>query len=688
MGATVIFPMTLLTLFYVAVNLLVWVSVRNKKMTMGTRVTIGIFYGLLSILATHFGVDYGSMILNVRDLAPMSAGLLFDPLSGIIAGIIGGVERYIAGTYWGIGSFTRLACSISTCLAGFLAAFLNIYIFKGKRPPALYAMWMGALIEAFHMYVVLITHRNNMEMATYVVHSCTAPMIIFNSLGLGATMLFIATIEGKGLRDLRSRKEEDIPVSSIFQKWLFVVTVTVLIINSGFDYMIQTNAARQTAQNTMTQIGEDIAEAYKNRDADSNGSGVIFQNIGSFGEYYIISKSGDTVSLAGDDDAVLPDYVRKIAASHSTGGFFTADVYKIKMLCMIRTLDENVELVLLIPELEVYKERDEKLYESILSDIVIFGVIYILITLLVRIIVVDKLYKVNSSLRKITGGDLDETVSVYSSYEFASLSHDINQTVDALKGYIKAAEQRIEQELILARTIQLSALPKIFDFRHKEFDIYASMDPAREVGGDFYDFFFVDADKLALVIADVSGKGIPAALLMMRAKTTIRSLAETGNSPADVMKRTNRELCENNDAGMFVTVWIGVIDLLTGNMECVNAGHEYPAVKPAGGEYELFRRKHHPPLGVMEDIRYTSYEVKLDPGDCLFVYTDGIPEATDSNEEQYGTSRMLKALNDSRYFSQKDMLDAVRADVERFAGDTEQFDDMTMIGIRYNGKRS
>ena len=123
-------------------------------------------------------------------------------------------------------------------------------------------------------------------------------------------------------------------------------------------------------------------------------------------------------------------------------------------------------------------------------------------------------------------------------------------------------------------------------------------------------------------------------------------------------------------------------------MECVNAGHEYPAVKPAGGEYELFRRKHHPPLGVMEDISYTSYEVKLDPGDCLFVYTDGIPEATDSNEEQYGTSRMLKALNDSRYFSQKDMLDAVRADVERFAGDTEQFDDMTMIGIRYNGKRS
>ena len=248
MGATVIFPMTLLTLFYVAVNLLVWVSVRNKNMTMGTRVAIGIFYGLLSILATHFGVDYGSMILNVRDLAPMSAGLLFDPLSGIIAGIIGGAERYIAGTYWDIGSFTRLACSISTCLAGFLAAFLNVYIFKGKRPLALYAMWMGALIEAFHMYVVLI-------------------------------------------------------------------------INSGFDYMIQTNAARQTAQNTMTQIGEDIAEAYKNRNADSNGSGVIFQNIGSFGEYYIVDRSGGAVSLAGDDDAVLPDYVRKIVGSHSPGGF-------------------------------------------------------------------------------------------------------------------------------------------------------------------------------------------------------------------------------------------------------------------------------------------------------------------------------------------------------------------------------
>ena len=211
------------------------------------------------------------------------------------------------------------------------------------------------------------------------------------------------------------------------------------------------------------------------------------------------------------------------------------------------------------------------------------------------------------------------------------------------------------------------------------------MKPAKEVGGDFYDFFFVDADKIALVMADVSGKGIPASLFMMRSKASIRGLAETGSMPVQICEKANNELCEGNEISMFVTAWIGIIDLKTGIIRCVNAGHEYPAWSRRNGRFELLRDKHCPPLGVMEDLKYNEYEIRLEPGDCIFLYTDGIPEAINSETEQYGTSRMLDALSDNRDLPVKDLLDAVKRDVNGFAGSTAQFDDLTIMGFRYNG---
>ena len=685
----VLVPMTTLTLIYVAVNVLIWRGLKDKKLTIGMKIAIGVFYGFLSVLSTHFGVNYGALVLNVRDLGPMSAGLLLDPLSGIIAGMIGGIERYIAGTYWGIAPFTRVACSIATCLAGFLAAFLNVFIFRGKRPSVLYAFSMGAFIEVFHMYVIFISHGDNMDMAYFVVHASTVPMILFNSVGIAASVLAIKAISGELHDPIRGAPDEKIPISSKFQKWLFVVTLAVFALNFGLDYMIQTTAALQSTREYMTSLSLDISETY-NKELHEEDSSVIYHfNVGHYGQYYIVNSEGESISGTNPDSfGKTPDYVLEMIGKHPPGGFFTETVMDIDMLCLTDKLEDGSHLVLMMPEDEIYSDRDREAYESILNDVLVFAVIYILVTLMVENIVVKNLSRVNTSLRKITEGDLDETVSVYSSSEFASLSHDINQTVSVLKGYIKAAEQRIEQELILARTIQLSALPRNFDFRHEGFEIYATMEPAREVGGDFFDFFFVDIDKLALVIADVSGKGIPAALLMMRAKTTIRSLAETGKGPAEVMRRTNEELCVNNDADMFVTAWIGVFDLVTGTLECVNAGHEYPAIKRKGGEFALLKRKHNLPLGSMEGLDYTTYEIHLDPGDSIFVYTDGVPEAANEQSEQFGTDRMIDVLNDNKFNSQQELLKAVEAGVDRFVGETEQFDDITMIGFRYNGMKS
>ena len=275
-------------------------------------------------------------------------------------------------------------------------------------------------------------------------------------------------------------------------------------------------------------------------------------------------------------------------------------------------------------------------------------------------------------------------VTVRSSSEFASLSDDINQTVLTLKGYIEAAEKRIERELILAKTIQENSLPKVFNFPgEKKVELYAYMKTAKEVGGDFYDFFFVDRNKLALVIADVSGKGIPAALFMMRSKTAIRSTAESGASPEEIIYRANNTLCEGNDAEMFVTVWVGIIDLKTGVMKCANAGHEYPFIKRRGGQYEIIKDKHSLAVAAMPNTKAKEYEIVLEPGDSIFVYTDGVPEAINENVEQFGVNRTLECLNKEKNISIEDTLKNVADGVLSFQGDAEQFDDITMLGFEF-----
>ena len=339
-------------------------------------------------------------------------------------------------------------------------------------------------------------------------------------------------------------------------------------------------------------------------------------------------------------------------------------------------------MLLEIPLSEVFWSRNILSYETALADILLFSIVYAMIYLLMQVIVVKNLNKVNDSLAKITEGDLNEVVDVRSSLEFASLSDDINETVDALKGYISEAEHRYEKELEMARTIQLSALPKNFVFSEiREIDLFALTEPAREVGGDFYDFFFVGMNRLAIVIADVSGKGIPAALFMMRSKASIRSLAETGSSPGEIFYKVNNLLCEGNDADMFVTVWIGIVDLTTGEMCCANAGHEYPVLKRADGSYEIVMDRHGLPLAAMEEMWYTEYSLTLRPGDKLFLYTDGVPEAINENEEQYGTDRMLAALNTVMDEPMENTLFAVRNDMSSFVGEADQFDDITMLGF-------
>ena len=245
---------------------------------------------------------------------------------------------------------------------------------------------------------------------------------------------------------------------------------------------------------------------------------------------------------------------------------------------------------------------------------------------------------------------------------------------------------RMETELRMATQIQEGMLPNIYPPfpERREFDIYGRMNPAREVGGDFYDFFLVDEDNLALVVADVSGKGVPAALFMMAAKIILANNAMMGLSPAQVLAATNSSVCASNPEEMFITVWFGILEISTGRLTAANAGHEYPVLKQ-GDRFELFKDRHGLVLGAMDGVKYKEYTIQLSPGDKIFLYSDGVPEATDSNNKLFGTDRMLEALNQRPESSARNILADVQEAVDEFVGTAEQFDDLTMLCLEYRG---
>ena len=243
-------------------------------------------------------------------------------------------------------------------------------------------------------------------------------------------------------------------------------------------------------------------------------------------------------------------------------------------------------------------------------------------------------------------------------------------------------KERIAAELSLATRIQLSALPKEFPKREK-FHVYASMTPAKEVGGDFYDFFMMDEDHLGLVIADASGKGVPAALFMMVSSALIRNAAVGEYSPAKVLTTVNHQLCTRNPEEMFVTVWMGVLEVSTGRLTAANAGHEYPILKRPGMSFELFKDRHGLVLGAMDGVRYREYEIQMEPGTKLFVYTDGLSEATNGSTVQFGTDRTIDVLRGREDGSPEELVRAVLDAVETFVADAPQFDDLTMLCLEY-----
>ena len=289
--------------------------------------------------------------------------------------------------------------------------------------------------------------------------------------------------------------------------------------------------------------------------------------------------------------------------------------------------------------------------------------------------------------------DVPFEVDIHTRDEIEDLADSFGKMDEDLRTYIRelehvtAEKERIGAELSVATKIQADMLPRIFPAfpDRNEIDLYATMTPAKEVGGDFYDFFLVDDDHVALVMADVSGKGVPAALFMVIAKTLIKNSLMEGNSPSEALESANNQLCEGNESEMFVTVWAAVIEISTGKGVAANAGHEHPAIRRKDADYELEVYRHSMAVAVMDGMPFKEHEFTMNPGDSLFVYTDGVAEATDANNELFGTDRMLTALNKESGAEPNRILENVKQGIDDFVQEAEQFDDITMLCFRYNG---
>lgn len=426
------------------------------------------------------------------------------------------------------------------------------------------------------------------------------------------------------------------------------------------------------AKQFQTALASEIITSVRNRHIGQNGTIVVCDEELNILNKEYLDSSDPSFNKKSLNSMKLTPYKR-----------FTTEIGNEKVYFMY-TATEGFYIAAYMPITEALFSRNIAVTILAFMEVIVYAALFALIYYLLKRLIVDNIHRINSSLGQITNGDLSVYVNVRENVEFASLSDDINATVDTLKGYITEAENRIDRELEFARQIQKSSLPSVFPPypEHKEFDIYASMDAAKEVGGDFYDFFLTDKNHLAILVADVSGKGIPAALFMMRAKTLIKNLCESGKSVDEVLTLANKALCENNDAEMFVTAWLGVINLDTLVLEYANAGHNPPLIKTSD-KFEYLRTKPNFILAGLPMSKYKKHEIELKAGSQIFLYTDGVTEAADSTNKLYGEARLIETIN-KEDLSPESLCNMIKTDIKDFVKEAEQSDDITMLSVRIN----
>jgi serine phosphatase RsbU (regulator of sigma subunit)/anti-sigma regulatory factor (Ser/Thr protein kinase) len=407
---------------------------------------------------------------------------------------------------------------------------------------------------------------------------------------------------------------------------------------------------------------------------DERGYIIFVDSSGTVTSHADMSLAGKSLLEAtGLDPAAVP-----------TGTLFRAELSGMEMFCLAGPV-RNYLAILADPVEDAFASRDRFMPRMCVVLLAVFAVLFLSVSRMLRKRVTDAVHLIGGALHRIAGGDLAGRADGRTSLEFAELSDNINATVDALRAAAEERVRRIGAELELAKTIQTSSLPNEPP-ENPVFRLSASMTPAREVGGDFYDHFRLDETRIAFLVADVSGKGITAALYMMTAKTLIKDTLLALRDPAEALTKVNTELCGNNPANMFVTAWVGVLDVETGTVAFANAGHNPPVRLVRKGKTtdpDFIASRSGPMLAFMDGIAYRQREISLVPGDTLFLYTDGVTEALDPKNELYGEDRLLVTLRAIESPEPESVCTIVRAAVTAFAAGAPQADDITVLAIKY-----
>ena len=530
--------------------------------------------------------------------------------------------------------------------------------------------------------------------------SLTSPLVFLKAL-LNSALLIIACYLSVVFDANRRSGTWKIGLNASFTRWLALSMVVVFLMASSVSFCVETMRATDEADAMIVSELEYLKRQVDEREA----AGVPVESVT---DGYFPTAGGmvaivrDRTVVSSSDPQYRGEPARKLLSSGDLDNYdFLAEQAADRMLRgvdedtneffgMRAIIDGGYTYFAAAPLSTVYKARTATLMYNAGFLLVMLLVVFFVVRVLLSRVVIGPIHRTNETLGRITAGELQRRVEERDVTEFDELSTGINTTVSSLRDMAHEVETRNAQDLVAAKAIQESALPREFppfpDINR--FDLYASMKTAKAVGGDFYDFFLVEDSKLAFLVADVSGKGIPAALFMMTAKTQLRTYLESGLPVDEAVNAANHQLCIGNDAGMFVTCWVGVLDYQTGQLEYVNAGHNPPLLYGTGGadpamDWQWVRAVSGMPLGLFDGIPYDKHTCLLTAGDTLYLYTDGVTEAMSVDGALFGEDRLLETLNRFTGMNARTVSVGIRRAITDFTKDAEQSDDITMLTLRY-----
>ena len=660
---------------------------------------LGVAFGLASIFATLTampGLDEWGLI-SVSCAAPLVSGLLISGPSGIVAGTIGGVFQWACSGYSFLdasgmaGLLTTTATSVAIFLAGITAAALYVFVFRRETPAMGYVIGSAVFVESLHMMLLLVTNMNPdaISSAFNIVQHIALPTIVMSCMSTAIALIGRGYINEEHLLVSPPRLINDLGVR------LFAIIAATFLAITWFTVTTAYNlSASDLSMNIISSIYGVIGDAQKHGWQSTLADD--FSDLTLAAQVYVLDEDGTIVSKDSNGEKFLSsDIVSDVKGDLVDGKLQANKLYEAKgadgtAVYLMAYESGGYTIVGLIFESSRSAAYDMMVLTMVFMEIIVNCMLFCMLYLLLRSRVVNNLSRVEEGLDAIADGNLETTIDVRSHQEFSVLSDDVNATVGKLRGYIEEAEHRHDADLQLGRQIQHSALPSMFPAfpeRH-DFDLFASMDAAREVGGDFYDFFMLDGRYLVFLVADVSGKGVPAALFMMKAKAELHALVESGMGVDEAMTRCNESLCEGNDSGMFVTAWLGKLELATGTLAYANAGHNPPLLRHANGDYEYLRMER-PNLFLagMDGTKYRRNVINIEPDDRIFLYTDGVTEAYDPDGHLFGEDKLLETLNAVGTASPRETCEAVRAAVAAHANGAEQSDDVTMVSVEVRALR-